>query len=101
MIGIELVVFDIGGTTMVDNGQVPRAFEEVVRRHGIAMTPDEVVQWRGTSKREAVAYTKFFIVSVATTSRLSPSVYAATKRFPKTSMSTDAASGATSRPPSR
>jgi len=44
---------------------------------------------------------KFFIVSVATTSRLSPSVYAETKRFPKTSMSTDAASGATSRPPSR
>ena len=56
MTDIELVVFDIGGTTMVDNGQVPRAFEEVVRRHGIAMTPDEVVRWRGASKREAVAY---------------------------------------------
>src|SRR5205085_1826076 len=56
MSNIELVVFDIGGTTMVDNGQVPRAFEEVVRRHGIAMTPDEVAQWRGASKREAVAY---------------------------------------------
>lgn len=56
MADIELVVFDIGGTTMVDNGQVPRAFEDVVRRHGIAMTPDEVARWRGASKREAVAY---------------------------------------------
>ena len=56
MTKVQLVVFDIGGTTMVDNGQVPRAFEEVVRRHGIAMTPDEVAQWRGASKREAVAY---------------------------------------------
>jgi phosphonatase-like hydrolase len=53
---IQLVVFDIGGTTMVDNGQVPRAFEEVVRRHGIAMAPAEVAQWRGASKREAVAH---------------------------------------------
>jgi phosphonatase-like hydrolase len=56
MTKIELVVFDIGGTTMVDRGQVPAAFEEVVRRHGIAMTPAEIVQWRGASKREAVAY---------------------------------------------
>src|SRR5437762_3090149 len=42
----------------------------------------------------AMAYTKFFIVSVATTFRLSPSVYAVRKRFPNTSISTDAASGA-------
>jgi phosphonatase-like hydrolase len=56
MANLELVVFDIGGTTMVDNGQVPRAFEDVVRRHGIAMSPEEIVQWRGASKREAVAY---------------------------------------------
>jgi len=56
MSAIELVVFDIGGTTMVDNGQVPRAFEEVVQRHGIPMSPDEIARWRGASKREAVAY---------------------------------------------
>ena len=56
MTNIQLAVFDVGGTTMVDNGQVPRAFEEVVHRHGIAMSPAEVAQWRGASKREAVAY---------------------------------------------
>src|SRR5437660_246061 len=37
------------------------------------------------------------MVSVATTFRLSPSVYAVRKRFPNTSISTDAASGAAGR----
>src|SRR5688500_8701586 len=53
------------------------------------------------SKSAAVAYTKFFIVSVATTSLLSPSVYAAAKRSPNTSIVTDAANGGAERFASR
>lgn len=51
---IDLVVFDLGGTTIEDGGQVPEAFTTVLRHHGIEVTAGEVHAVRGASKREAI-----------------------------------------------
>ena len=49
---LELVVFDLGGTTIEDDGHVPTAFEEALGSHGVAVTRAEIARWRGASKRE-------------------------------------------------
>jgi phosphonatase-like hydrolase len=51
---LELVVFDMAGTTVEDRGQVPAAFEAAFAAHGLAITPAQVSGVRGSSKREAV-----------------------------------------------
>lgn len=51
---LDLVVFDIAGTTVEDSGQVPAAFSAAFEEHGIAVTPDQVSGVRGSSKRQAV-----------------------------------------------
>jgi phosphonatase-like hydrolase len=51
---LELVVFDLAGTTVEDRGQVPAAFNAAFAEHGIAVTPDQLSGVRGSSKREAV-----------------------------------------------
>ena len=51
---LELVVFDLAGTTVEDRGQVPAAFKAAFAEHGIAITPDQLSGIRGSSKREAV-----------------------------------------------
>jgi phosphonatase-like hydrolase len=51
---IDLVIFDLGGTTIEDAGQVPEAFSSVLGRHGIEVTAEAVRTVRGASKREAI-----------------------------------------------
>ena len=51
---IRLVIFDLAGTTVEDDGQVPRAFEAALTERGIAVTPDAIHRVRGSSKREAI-----------------------------------------------
>lgn len=51
---VHLVVFDLAGTTVRDDGQVPRAFAAALSRHGISVTADQIRAVRGSSKREAV-----------------------------------------------
>lgn len=51
---IELVVFDLGGTTIEDKGQVPEAFTTVLRAYGIEVTDEALRTVRGASKREAI-----------------------------------------------
>ena len=41
---LELVVLDMAGTTVVDDGLVERAFERAAEAAGIAETPDELVR---------------------------------------------------------
>ena len=53
---IELVIFDMAGTTIEDTGQVPEAFTTVLRRHGIEITDEALRSVRGASKREAIRY---------------------------------------------
>jgi phosphonatase-like hydrolase len=51
---IELVVLDMAGTTVGDNGEVPRAFVRALAGRGIHVTPEQVANVRGSSKREAI-----------------------------------------------
>ena len=53
---IELVVFDLAGTTIQDAGQVPEAFTTVLRGHGIEIADESLRAVRGASKREAIRH---------------------------------------------
>jgi phosphonatase-like hydrolase len=54
MRGIELVVFDMAGTTVQDNGQVSEAFTAALAEYGVAVSPEALRGLRGASKREAI-----------------------------------------------
>ena len=54
MHGIELVVFDMAGTTVQDDGQVPEAFTAALTEYGVPVGPDVIRGIRGASKREAI-----------------------------------------------
>jgi phosphoglycolate phosphatase len=53
---IRLVIFDLAGTTVKDDGQVPRAFEAALGEHGIHATAEDIQRVRGSSKREAILH---------------------------------------------
>lgn len=55
MADIQLVVFDMAGTTVRDDNQVPEAFSATLAEYGIAITPAQIQQLRGASKKEAIA----------------------------------------------
>ena len=54
MIELELVVFDIAGTVVEDDGQVPAAFTAALAKHGFDVTPEQLKNARGSSKRQAL-----------------------------------------------
>jgi phosphonatase-like hydrolase len=49
----RLVVFDLAGTTMQDDGAVAALFRATLASVGLESTEDEIAQVRGASKREA------------------------------------------------
>jgi phosphonatase-like hydrolase len=51
---IDLVVFDMAGTTIQDRGEVLRAFAGALRELQISVTEEELRPWRGASKREVL-----------------------------------------------
>lgn len=51
-----LVVFDLGGTTIYDRGEVPAAFTDALGEAGIALDPKELTALRGASKYEALRH---------------------------------------------
>lgn len=51
---MSLVVLDLAGTTVQDNGEVPAAFTAALAAHGVAVTAEQLVAVRGSSKREAI-----------------------------------------------
>jgi phosphonatase-like hydrolase len=53
---VQLVVFDLAGTTVKDGGQVPRAFTTALAAHGIDVTADQLSVVRGASKRQAILH---------------------------------------------
>jgi len=53
---IKLVIFDLGGTTIEDAGQVAEAFKSVLRAHGIEATDEVIRAVRGASKRQAIRH---------------------------------------------
>jgi phosphonatase-like hydrolase len=54
MNNIELIVFDLSGTTVEDFAQVPDAFTAALAEYGIEVTPEQLNRVRGSSKRQAV-----------------------------------------------
>lgn len=50
----RLVVFDLAGTTVRDDGQVPAALASALYAQGIVVTPEQIVGVRGASKKDAI-----------------------------------------------
>ena len=53
---LKLVVLDIGGTLVVDGGEVADTITSTLGRHGIAVDPKDLVEWRGASKPDIVRH---------------------------------------------
>lgn len=70
---LELVVFDLAGTTVEDHGEVPAAFSAALAGHGIEVTDAEIQNVRGASKRQALRH---FIPAGPEQARLAEEVYA-------------------------
>jgi phosphonatase-like hydrolase len=51
---LDLVIFDLGGTTIRDSGQVPEAFVAALHAGGFEVSHQEIAQARGASKREVI-----------------------------------------------
>lgn len=51
---IDLVVFDMAGTTVRDDGQVPVAFTAALAEYGVTVGAESIRSLRGASKREAI-----------------------------------------------
>ena len=51
----DLVIFDLGGTTIHDRGEVPAAFAAALEASRIDVGPLDIASWRGASKREVLA----------------------------------------------
>jgi phosphoglycolate phosphatase len=52
---VDLVVCDMAGTTVLDEGQVPAAFTAALAEHGVSVTPEAIDKLRGASKRQAIS----------------------------------------------
>lgn len=52
---VELVVFDLGGTTVELTIDIAQALREAFNTHGVWLSEDRIVQYRGASKRDAIA----------------------------------------------
>ena len=68
---IELVVFDMAGTTIEDGGQVLNAFTAALHNAGIVVSDIELQAWRGAAKREVLRFFLDFTSSVASWNRMS------------------------------
>ncbi|MEK7728419.1 MAG: phosphonatase-like hydrolase [candidate division KSB1 bacterium] len=54
MPNLDLVIFDIAGTLIYDTGFVLAAFRAALQEAGGAISPEQLQQWRGASKREVL-----------------------------------------------
>jgi beta-phosphoglucomutase-like phosphatase (HAD superfamily) len=52
---LDLVVFDMAGTTVQASDQVPAAFQQAFKQFGVKLSDEEIRSVRGRSKREAIA----------------------------------------------
>lgn len=51
---VDLVLFDMAGTTVEDAGQVPAAFTAALERYGMSVSAEALRAVRGASKRAAI-----------------------------------------------
>ena len=53
---LDLVIFDLAGTTVEDRGQVPAAFTAALAEYGINVSGEQISSVRGASKRLALLH---------------------------------------------
>lgn len=53
---IRLVVFDIAGTLIEDHGEVVACFRSALAKGGIAVSEEELREWKGAAKREVIRH---------------------------------------------
>jgi phosphonatase-like hydrolase len=70
---LELVIFDLAGTTVEDRGEVPYAFTAAMAEHGIEVTSEQINGVRGASKRQAILH---FIPAGPAQQHLAGEIYA-------------------------
>jgi phosphonatase-like hydrolase len=51
---VKLVIFDIGGTIIEDNGEVIAAFSAALAANGLPATAAELAEFKGASKRDVI-----------------------------------------------
>lgn len=51
---IELIVFDIAGTTVKDNGEIATAFQDAMRQYGYEIPQEKIYPLMGYKKTEAI-----------------------------------------------
>jgi phosphonatase-like hydrolase len=51
---VDLVVFDMAGTTIEDHGEVLTAFKAALGKNQISVSEDFLQKWRGASKKEVL-----------------------------------------------
>jgi len=72
---IRLIVLDVGGTLIEERGDVPETLRLAFAGHGITVTPAEIAQWRGASKREVVRHFVDLRADSAGREKLSAAIY--------------------------
>ena len=50
----QLIIFDLAGTTVQDNGEVPESFSMALAQYGVQVTREQLRKVRGSSKKQAV-----------------------------------------------
>lgn len=78
MYELKLVVFDLAGTTVKDNGQVVNAFTAALMAHEIEFTSEQLSHVRGSSKRQAIEH---FIPEGPDRTRRAALVYASFRKL--------------------
>jgi phosphonatase-like hydrolase len=53
---LKLAILDVGGTIVEERGDVPEALGSAFSKQGLTVTPAEINDWRGASKREIVRH---------------------------------------------
>ena len=54
MSAVDLVIFDMAGTTIEDHEEVLTAFKSALKKNDIPISDDFLQQWRGASKKEVL-----------------------------------------------
>jgi phosphonatase-like hydrolase len=72
---LDLVVFDMAGTTVQATDQVPVAFQKAFGQVGVALSDEEIQSVRGKSKREVISGLLTHHLGAADESRLAAGVY--------------------------
>jgi phosphonatase-like hydrolase len=78
---LDLVVFDMAGTTIQVTDQVPAAFQQAFQQVGVTLSDEEIRSVRGRSKREAIAYLLNRHLSLVDRQRHATAVYSDFQRI--------------------